>query len=115
MRNGVLLTPPDRHWACPCGRTAVTRAGEAHARLHACPLVGGLLTPYAPADAGPVKVRAVVREDYERHSGIGAGQGEILTRDDNGRPVMRVTTTYGDDTQAHALYVPCIETRMGSA
>lgn len=111
MTAAVLLRPPDRHWACPCGRTAVTRDGEAHARLHPCSLAGGLLTPYAPAGVGPVKVTTVVREDYERHAGITVDRGELLTRDDAGRPVMRVTTTYGDDRQAHSIFVPCIETR----
>lgn len=111
MRNGVLLTPPDRHWECPCGRTAVTPASALPtSRLHPCPLAGGLLTPYAPAGVR-AKVVVTEREDHERHSGLSAGVGESLTRDDAGRPVMRVTTEYGD-TAHTVLFVPCINIDM---
>lgn len=111
MSGGLLLTPPDRYWECPCGRTAVTKPGEADVRLHPCKLAGGLLTPYAPAGVGTVKVAAVLREDYERHSMLN-GTTETLARDEYGRPHMRTTITYGDDRQVHNIFVPGIGISM---
>lgn len=114
--GGVLLTPPDRHWECPCGRTAVTaapRTGEAISQLHPCPLAGGMLTPYAPAGAGPVKVTAVVREDHVQHSGLSRGVTETLRYDDRARPIMSVVTEYGD-TSHTALFVPGININLGA-
>lgn len=106
--RGVLLTPPAQHWHCACGRSAVTKAGEAHARLHHCSLVGGLLVPYAPDSNGRVKVTATLREDYEQHSGLTAGVTETLARDEAGRPHMRTTVEYGDGRQVHNIFVPGI-------
>ena len=110
--RGVLLTAPPQHWYCACGRTAVTKAGEAHARLHPCSIVGGLLVPYAPADSGSVRVTATLREDYERHGGLQDGMTETLARDDAGRPHMRTTIEYGDGQQTHNIFVPGIGISM---
>lgn len=114
--GGVLLTSPDRHWSCPCGRTAVTKApaaGTATSQLHPCSLAGGLLTPYAPAGVGPVKVTAVVRQDHVQHSGLSAGITETLRYDDRARPIMSVVTEYAD-TSHTALFVPGININMGA-
>lgn len=110
--GGVLLTPPAQQWECPCGATATTRPGEAHVRLHHCPIVRGLLTPYAPAGSGAVKITAALREDYERHAGLQPGAAETLERDEAGRPHMRTTIEYGDGRQVHNIFVPGISISM---
>ncbi|MET0426665.1 MAG: hypothetical protein ABW046_22550 [Actinoplanes sp.] len=110
--GAVLLTSPPQHWHCGCGRSAVTKPGEADARLHHCSLVGGLLVPYAPADSGTVKVTATLREDYERHAAWSPSITETLARDDAGRPHMRTTIEYGDGHQVHNIFVPGIGISM---
>jgi len=122
FRGGVPLTPPAQHWACPCGRTAITQRVEPHSQLHPCHLVGGLLTPFAPVGArwqpgDPLSVNVVVneRQDYERHAGlVAAGRhvGETLTRDDRGKPAMGVSVEYADGA-AHALFVPGVSVSGG--
>lgn len=111
--DGVLLTPPVRHWHCPaCGRTSTTTETEPHAQLHPCPKARGLLTPYVPVSVGRVKVTVIERQDYERHSGLSSrALSETLRRDDAGRPAMGVTVEY--DGGAHtALFVPGINTDL---
>lgn len=111
---GVLLTPPERRWECPCGRTKVTRVrpGEVDQPYHRCRLVGWLMAPYAEAGQ-KAKVTAHVREDYEQHAGIGGGIGEILARDDRGRPVMRVSVEQENGHMRHSIFVPCVTTNLG--
>lgn len=116
-RAGVLLTPPEQHWACVCGRTATTRIAGPHTQLHRCPRLRGLLTPYVPVPPSwqpgdPVRagLTAHVREDVERHSGLreaGPGVSETLERDDAGRPHFAVSVEHDGGTQ-WALFVPGI-------
>lgn len=114
MSGGVLLAPPEHHWRCPaCDRTAVTREARPHSQLHACPSVGGLMTPYAPDTGARVlgRVSAQVREDYEKHAArIGP---ETLHRDDTGRPYTSVTTEYDGGSHV-ALFLPGIHISTGS-
>lgn len=119
--GGVVLTPPEQHWACPCGNVAVTRLSEPHSQLHPCRLLHGFLTPYVPVPPSwrpgdPVRAALVAhqREDYERHEGLreaGPGFSETLARDERGRPHIGTSVEY-DGGAAHALFVPGIGINM---
>jgi hypothetical protein len=94
--NGVLLEPEHR-WECPnCTMTAVTRRADVHTEFHRCAGLAGLDAPMVPAGQR-CSVVAVERADY-----VG---GELVTTDDNGRPVMAVVTTR-DEGQDVAVYAP---------
>lgn len=116
--GAFLLTPPEQHWECSCGRTSVTRIVQPHAQLHPCPLVGGLLTPYRPAGTRG-QVTAALREDYEHSGERLPGTTETLARDERGRPHISVTAEYdtpdGGTKQHIALFVPGvnIDLRIG--
>jgi hypothetical protein len=89
--KAVLLAPPERRWECSsCPFTDVTRQHGAHTRMHPCAGLGGLTTPMVPAGTSS-KVEVREREDYI------AGD---LVQLHNGRPVMSVTVTRDEGTDA---------------
>ena len=92
----VPLLASEQHWTCPnCPVQDVTRNGETN-RMHTCAGLAGLTAPLVPAGVR-AKVEAQVREDY-----VGR---ELVTLDDNGRPVMSVLTTRDDGTDV-AVFAP---------
>ncbi len=98
----MLLEPPQTHWGCPsCDLHEVTRESSPHSRMHSCPGMAGLTVPMVPAGMR-AEHRATEREDYI--------DGEQVQLDDNGRPVMSVTTTT-DDREDLTVYAP---TALGS-
>lgn len=99
-----LLEPPVTRWHCPsCGLTDVTRDAQPHSRMHPCAGMAGLTVPMVPAGVA-AEHRARDREDY-----VGR---EIVQTDDNGRPVMSVTTTR-DDGEDLTVYAPTATTGSG--
>lgn len=95
--RGVLLAP-ERRWECPnCKHTHVTREARPHSVMHHCRGLAGLSVPMVPAGTR-CKVVAHEREDYIN--------GDLVTLDGAGRPVMNVTTTR-DDGEDVAVYAPC--------
>lgn len=83
------------NWYCPnCGVTAETRIVAN--RWHQCAKAGGLTAPMLP-EGVKAKVLVNEREDY-----IGS---EMVQTDDNGRPVMSITTER-DDGQDVAVFAP---------
>lgn len=91
----------ERHWSCPnCDLTDVTRRADEHSRFHACPGLKGLTAPMVPAGTR-AKVEARVREDYLN--------GDIVDRDDDGRPIMSVITTR-DEGEDCTVYAPLVVT-----
>lgn len=91
-----MLTPTHR-WGCPnCGATHTTSELRPHTPFHPCRGLLGLNAPMVPAGTR-CKVEAVERGDYLN--------GDIVTRDGNGRPVMAVVTTR-DDGQDCAVMAP---------
>lgn len=98
MRGGaLLLRPPERRWECPnCPATDVTHEANPHTRFHSCAGLRGLTAPMVPAGTR-CKVEAVERQDYTN--------GDHVTLDGEGRPVMAVVTTR-DDGNDVAMYAP---------
>lgn len=99
----IPLLNTERRWECPnCDHTAVTRplgnvaVGQVTTEFHNCRGMAGLSTPMVPAGT-KAKVEAREREDYIN--------GEIVTLDGEGRPVMSVVTTR-DDGQDCTVYAP---------
>ena len=80
-------------WQCPnCHlRETIPRIAKPHTRFHTCPSLHMLTAPMLPAGT-KAKVEAHEREDY-----VGK---EMVQTDENGRPVMSVTTTRDDGTDA---------------
>lgn len=100
---GVPLLAAERRWECgACDAVHVTRIAAPHAPMHQCKGMRGLLVPYVPAGTR-CKVEAREREDYVN--------GEHVTLDGNGRPVMSVITTR-DDGQDCTVYAPAARARM---
>lgn len=103
MRTPLLLTPPVKRWECTrCDRTHVTREAQPHTPFHPCPGLAGLTAPLTP-HGERVKVEARMREDYEGD--------ELVTRDDQGRPVMAVQVTRDDGTDV-AVFAPTAKVEM---
>jgi hypothetical protein len=101
----IPLLDPIRDWYCPnCGLTDQTREALPHSRFHTCPKLRGLSAPMLPAGVA-AKVEARDREDY-------AGR-EILTTDENGRPVMSIITTRDNGTDA-MVFAPCATVKIGA-
>jgi hypothetical protein len=95
---------PVTEWDCPnCDTTDVTHQHQPHTRMHVCPGLKGLTAPMVPAGTR-CKVEAVEREDY-----IGK---EVVTLDDDNRPIMRVETTRDDGTDV-AVFAPCANNTLG--
>lgn len=94
----VPLLRPEQRWSCPnCTATDVTHEAAPHTRMHACRGLRGLTAPMVP-DGTRCKVEAVEREDYLN--------GDLVTVDGEGRPVMSVITTRDEGTDV-AVYAPC--------
>jgi hypothetical protein len=95
----VLLTPPEQHWSCPnCATTAVTHlpADAVASHFHPCAGLKGLTAPMVQ-EGTRAKVEALQREDYLN--------GDHVTRDGDGRPVMAIETTRDDGTD-RAVFAP---------
>ena len=89
----TLLLRPVHRWYCGhCPQTDVTHDAAPHSRMHTCPGLRGLTAPFI-AVGTKAKVEIHEREDY-----IGA---EVVQLDPElGRPVMSITTTRDDGTDA---------------
>ncbi len=93
-----MFAIPERRWECPnCNATDVTREVQPHTRFHSCPGLAGLTAPMVPAGAR-VRVRANEREDY-----VGR---EDVRLDDNGRPIMSITTDHEDGRRDCVVFAP---------
>lgn len=99
----VILEAPHQRLVCPnCTAVAVWRgplpaAGLGMSEMHACAGLRGFLAPMV-LEGTDVKVEAIEREDY-----LG---NEDVRLDGEGRPVMAVTTTYGDGRVDCAVFAP---------
>jgi len=94
-----LLASPEQHWVCPnCTVTAVTHLppDAAASQFHPCRGLKGITAPMVPAGT-KAKVEALEREDYTN--------GDHVTRDGDGRPVMAIETTRDDGTD-RAVFAP---------
>jgi hypothetical protein len=93
-----LLLTPEQRWECPnCTETSVTREARPHSRMHDCRGLKGLTAPMVPAGTR-CKVEAHEREDYLN--------GDTVTRDGDGLPIMNVTTTREEGNDV-AVFAPC--------
>lgn len=100
----MRLLVPEQRWTCPnCSLIDVTHLppDAVASRFHACRGLGGLTAPMVPAGTS-CKVEALEREDYLN--------GDLATRDGDGRPVMAVATTR-DDGNDIAVFAPCATAR----
>ena len=80
----TVLLSTIRHWECPnCHFTDTTNEPRPHTRFHECPKMGGLTAPMIPAGT-KAKITAHERDDY-----VGK---DIVRLNDDGRPVMSITT-----------------------
>lgn len=85
-------------WECPsCIATAET-AHQPDGPMHDCPGHAGLSLRLVPAGQ-KLRHRVNYREDYSR-------PGSIPQTDDDGRPVMSVTTDHPDGRSALTLFMP---------
>jgi len=95
----VPLLAAEQRWACPnCTATAVTHLppDAVASQFHACRGLKGLNAPMVPAGT-KAKVEIVERQDYLN--------GDHVTRDGDGRPVMAIETTRDDGTD-RAVFAP---------
>lgn len=95
----VPLLKAEHRWTCPnCTMTAQTYLppGAVASKFHACAGLKGITAPMVPAGTR-AKVEAVERGDYTN--------GEQLTYDGEGRPVMAVEVTRDDGTD-RAVFAP---------
>ena len=98
----VPVIRPEQRWECPnCNRTDVTFEPLPHSRMHICAGMRGLTVPMVPAGT-KCKIEARDRDDYVN--------GDNVTTDGEGRPVMSVVTTR-DDGQDCTVYAPCATAR----
>lgn len=103
--SGIPILGAEHRWECPnCPATDVTHETSPHSRFHACRGLKGLTAPMVPAGTR-CKVTAREREDYVN--------GELVTLDGDGRPVMSVVTTR-DDGEDVAVFAPCAVGRGAS-
>ena len=96
----TVLLRPEQHWMCPnCTLTDVTHlpADAVASQFHPCPGLKGLTAPMVQ-EGTRAKVEAVERGDYLN--------GDMVTRDGDGRPVMAVETTRDEGTD-RAVFAPC--------
>jgi hypothetical protein len=96
----TMLLAAEQRWECPnCTATNVTRLppDAVASRFHACAGLKGLTAPMVPAGTR-CKVQAIEREDYIN--------GDLVTTDSAGRPVMAVETIRDDGTD-RAVFAPC--------
>lgn len=94
-----ILAAPVRRWHCPhCPTTDVTREVEPHTRFHACGALGGFSAPLVEVGVDATTV-VHERDDY-------IGREDVQRRPDNGRPIMSITTEYGDGRRDCVVYAP---------
>jgi hypothetical protein len=85
-------------WVCPngCSTTDVTERADVHQQLHPCRAMGGLTVPLVEQGMR-VKVSVHEREDF-----LG---DEVVTTDENGRPIMAVSIIR-DDGEDRVVFAP---------
>lgn len=84
----LIIEPPVQDWYCPnCKATDQTREARPHTRWHSCPKLRGLSAPMLERHV-KAKVSAHDREDY-----VGR---DLPQTDEDGRPVMSITTERDD-------------------
>ena len=96
----TVLLQSEQRWTCPnCPATAVTHLppDAVASQFHICRGLKGLNAPMVPAGTR-AKVEALERGDYLN--------GDVVTRDGEGRPVMAIETTRDDGTD-RAVFAPC--------
>lgn len=99
----AVLLQPEHRWTCPnCDQTDVTREARPHARMHTCKGLKNMSAPFVPAGTR-CKVFAREREDYLN--------GDLVTRDGAGRPIMSVVTVR-DDGQDAVVFAPSAVARL---
>lgn len=97
--TATILTA-EQHWTCPnCALEDVTHFAPdvVASRFHPCPGLNGITAPMVPAGTR-CKVEAVERGDYIN--------GDLVTVDGAGRPIMQVLTTR-DEGNDVAVFAPC--------
>jgi hypothetical protein len=101
MSRGVLLQQPPQQWRCPnCQREETTPPappGTVQSRFHVCPRLGGLTAPMLPAGVD-AKVEAQPWGDMLN--------GELVQRDDDGRPMSSIVTTRADGSNDVVALAP---------
>lgn len=94
-----LIFQKENYWECPnCDLQDVTYQSGPHSRMHNCRGMAMLSVPMVPAGT-KCKIESHEREDY-----IG---DEIVQTDNDGRPIMSVTTTR-DDGEDCVVYAPMV-------
>ncbi len=102
--SAIILEQVPQVWSCPnCPATART-FGQPN-QFHYCNGVAGLYAPMLPAGTD-ARVTAVVREDF-----IGR---EDVQYDDEGRPIMGVTTERADGSTDVVVFAPTVYVRSDS-
>jgi len=81
----------------------VTHVAHPHTRFHECRGLKGMTAPMIPVGMD-CKVVAVEREDYI--------QGERVTVDGEGRPIMAVRTERADGSNDVVAFAPCAESAL---
>lgn len=93
-----MLIEAEHRWTCEhCTQRAVTREHGAHTRLHTCAGLGGITAPLV-REGTRCRVTALEREDY-----VG---GELVQRNQDGRPIMSVVTDYPDGRRDCVVLAP---------
>ena len=84
-------------WYCPaCKKEDITTVINPHVRLHSCPKMFGMSTPFVRKGT-KAKLTAVERQDY-----VGKEQ---VQADDRGRPIMSIVTER-EDGQDVVVFAP---------
>jgi hypothetical protein len=98
MTTTIPLLRREQRWTCPnCDLTDVTYETKPHSQFHNCRGLRGLWAPMVE-DGTVCKVEAKDRDDYVN--------GDMVTTDGEGRPVMSIVTTR-DDGEDLAVFAPC--------
>lgn len=99
----VPILNPRTEWECPnCDQTDVTHVASPHTRMHTCPGLKMMTAPFVPRGTR-CKVEAHEREEY-----VG---NELVTLNEDGRPIMSIETTR-DDGNDIAVFAPCVRGRV---
>lgn len=103
-----LLEPPVQRWECAhCNLKGVSRELVTKTPYHTCHGLKGVWAPMVLEEhRRKTVVRTVVREDY-----VG---NEVVTTDDDGRPIMAVETVREDGSNDVAVFAPCATTRASA-
>lgn len=97
MSVPILGAAVSRYECKTCNRRFETREPRTRVPMHPCAGRAGILTPMV-LEGGSVKIETVERQDY-----VGK---DVVTRDDNNRPIMAVVTTR-DNGQDCTVFAPC--------